>query len=132
MSVAYIGTSALVAIQFNEYGSEILIQILAQYSEVVSSNLLEAELRSACARENHELSKSLLDLIDWVLPDRPLTDELIKVLNAGYLQGADLLHVATALYVASNADEVVSPPLISDKRMSQVNLDFVLSPTIKI
>ena len=118
MSVAYIDTSALVAIQFNEYGSEILIQILAQYSEVVSSNLLEAELRSACARENHELSKSLLDSIDWILPDRPLTDELIKVLNAGYLQGADLLHVATALYVASNADEVVFATL--DQRQKDV------------
>ena len=37
--------------------------------------------------------------IDWILPDRSLALELSTVLEAGYLRGADLWHVATALYV---------------------------------
>ena len=35
-----------------------------------------------------------------MLPDRPLTHECTKALTAGYLRGADLWHVACALYLA--------------------------------
>lgn len=42
----------------------------------------------------------------WILPDRPLTIEMVRGLEAGYLRGADLWHIATALYVAPQATEI--------------------------
>ena len=100
MSIAYIDTSALVAIEFNELDSVFLESKLREYETVISSNLLEAEYRSACARRNRIISRTLLRKVDWVLPQRSLTTELETVLNVGYLRGADLYHVATALNFA--------------------------------
>ena len=44
--------------------------------------------------------RELLDRIGWILTNRPLSDEIKTALGAGYLRGADLWHVATALYAA--------------------------------
>ena len=73
---------------------------LATFPLVVSSNLLEAEMRSAMAREGNEFDASLLERIQWVMPTRPLTQEIAATLRAGYLRGADLWHLASALYAA--------------------------------
>ena len=64
----------------------------------MSSNLLEAEYRSGCMRERRAPSNFRLNKISWVIPARPLTGELNSVLAAGYLRGADLWHVAVAIY----------------------------------
>ena len=106
MSVAYIDTSALVAVLFDERGGGELGNRLNTFSQVVSSNLLEAEIRSVLKREGHICSPDLLVGIKWVLPERPLRPEFETVLEAGYLRGADLWHVATALYLAENPSEV--------------------------
>ena len=106
MSVAYIDTSALVAVLFDERGGGELGNRLNTFSQVVSSNLLEAEIRSVLKREGHICSPDLLVGIKWVLPERPLRPEFETVLEAGYLRGADLWHVATALYLAENPIEV--------------------------
>ncbi|HET7712771.1 MAG TPA: hypothetical protein VFL80_12635, partial [Thermoanaerobaculia bacterium] len=37
--------------------------------------------------------------ISWVYPDRPLTSEITLVLDEGYVRGADLWHLAAALFV---------------------------------
>ncbi len=100
MSAAYVDTSALVAIAFDERGGASLAGRLAEPAHLLSSNLLEAELRAAFAREEISYTPSLVSGIEWVLPDRPLAPELATVLEAGYLKGADLWHVATALYLA--------------------------------
>ena len=42
---------------------------------VTSSNLLEAEYRSACWRESCTPSNLLLSAIDWIIPIRPLEAE---------------------------------------------------------
>ncbi len=63
----------------------------------LSSNLLEAEFRSALSREALPNAAQLLSWLDWVLPDRPLTGEFARVLASGYLKGADLWHLACAL-----------------------------------
>ena len=82
---------------------EDLMQIVQQWSgpdRRLASNLLEAELRSALAREGVEdRAEDLLSLVRWVLPNRPLSGEFDRVLSAGYLRGADLWHVATALFL---------------------------------
>ena len=70
----------------------------------LSSNLIEAELRAACAREETGFTAGFVFSIEWVLPNRPLTSELATVLEAGYLKGADLWHVATACYLAGEIE----------------------------
>lgn len=67
---------------------------------MVSSNLLEAEVRAALAREGTEPQPNPVSGVTWVLPDRPLGPEIALVLAAGYLRGADLWHVACALYAS--------------------------------
>ncbi|MCY3547561.1 MAG: PIN domain-containing protein [Gemmatimonadetes bacterium] len=100
MSVAYVDTSVMVAIAFGEDGADALADRLNGFSRVISSNLLEAELRAACSHEGCLVPTDLLDRIGWILTNRPLSDEIKAALGAGYLRGADLWHVATALYAA--------------------------------
>lgn len=100
MSAAYVDTSALVAVAFGERGAAALASRLGTFPRLLSSNLLEAEIRAACSRERVVVSERLLANLEWVLPDRPLGQEITAVLAAGYLRGADLWHVAAALYVA--------------------------------
>lgn len=106
MSFAYVDTSTLVAIAFEEPGGYQAGARLGDFSRLLSSNLLEAELRAAFARERQEFDAQVLSRIEWILPDRPLAIELARALQAGYLRGADLWHVATALYVSPTAEEI--------------------------
>ena len=99
MSAAYVDTSVLVAIAFEERDGADMGSRLGAFSRLLSSNLLEAELRAACAREEIDFSDRLVASLSWVFPDRSLAPELGAVLVAGYLRGADLWHVASALYV---------------------------------
>ena len=100
MSIAYVDTSVLTAIAFDEPGSAAHAQRLDEFARLISSNLLEAELRAAFARENLLFQESAIAGIEWILPDRALAPEFATVLETGYLRGADLWHVATALYVS--------------------------------
>ena len=95
---AYVDTSALLSVAFDEPAAEAVAQRLAEFASLVSSNLLEAELRSALAREGDAFAPRLLSRIEWVLPYRPLHDEIAAVLQVGYLRGADLWHMACAIY----------------------------------
>lgn len=99
-SVAYVDTSALAAIAFDEQTAPSVATRLAGFSFLVSSNLLEAELRAAYTREAREFNHTLLFRIGWIFPDRPISAEIAVALRIGYLRGADLWHVATALYAA--------------------------------
>ena len=100
MSVAYVDSSVLVALAVGEPTRPMLERRMEEFSTLLSSNLLEAELRSSLSRERRTLDRALLAGIEWVLPDRPLTPEFVAVLAAGYLRGADLWHVASALFIA--------------------------------
>ena len=100
MKVAYVDTSCLVAVTFGESGGVALTRRLRSFDELVSANLLEAELRATFVRERIPANSTFPFSISWILPDRPLTDEIARVLNAGYLRGADCWHLATALYLA--------------------------------
>ena len=116
MSIAYVDTSALVAIAFKEPGGSQAGERLEGFSRLLSSNLLEAELRAAFARERQEFDAEVLSSIEWILPDRPLAIELARALQAGYLRGADLWHIATALYIAPRAEEIGFITLDSPQR----------------
>lgn len=99
MSVAYVDTSCLIAIAFAERGGAGLKQKLAEFDELVSSNFLEAELRSAFTRERVQVPDDLLSSLTWIIPDRTLSQEVARVLETGYVHGADCWHLATALYL---------------------------------
>jgi hypothetical protein len=105
MRAAYVDTSCLAAVAFAEAGSARLVRSLKTYDVLLSSNLLEAELRAAVRRENAALDPSaLLSPISWIYPDRPLTKEFTTVLGMGYVRGADLWHLAAALFVDPNRE----------------------------
>ena len=118
MSVAYIDASAIVALAFGEDSATSLAQTLADHSRLVSSNLLEAELRAACQREGQPVPAHLLDRISWIHTDRPLSRQMEAALAVGHLRGADLWHVATALYAAPEADTISF--LTLDRRQEKV------------
>jgi len=118
MTVAYVDNSALIAVAFDESVGMDMANRLMKIPHLLSSNLLEAELRSAFSREGVDLPQSLLSGLNWVFPDRPLESEITAILRVGYLRGADLWHVASALYVAREPEEVCFVTL--DKRQHSV------------
>ena len=105
MRAAYVDSSCLVAVAFAEAGSARIVRSLESYDVLLSSNLLEAELRSAVRRENVAADPGdLISAISWVYPDRPLTSEITRVLETGYVRGADLRHLAVALFVDAQTE----------------------------
>jgi hypothetical protein len=85
----------------DEPGARNLAGRLRRFERLFSSNLLEAELRSALIREGVDGQiEDLLSWLTWVYPDRSLTPEYARITAAGYLRGADLWHLANALFLA--------------------------------
>ncbi len=124
MTVAYVDTSCLVAIAFGERGARPLARRLEEYDQIVSSNLLEAELLSALTREEAADGGDLLTGVSWILPDRRLTAEFQQVLSVRYVRGADLWHLATALYLAESPADVDFLTLDSAQREAAAALGF--------
>lgn len=96
----------MVSIAFGEPGSTTLEKKLASFDQFSSSGLLEAELMSAMTRERMPMPPQLLARVRWVMPGRPLQDEISRVLNAGYVRGADCWHLATALFLAPDPSNI--------------------------
>lgn len=97
---AYIDSSCLVAIAFGEPGSSRLATRIRSFTTIAAHALLEAEVRSACTREDVPVPKAELDTIAWVEPGRTLSPEIDRVLSHGYLRGADCWHLAIALFLS--------------------------------
>lgn len=113
MKLAYIDTSYLIAIVFGERASSSLRKKLLKFDRLLSSNLLEAEFLSTLRRESVDIKivQETLEPISWIYPNQTLTNEFNKILKIDYLRGADLWHLACALYIGS------------PKRMSFLTLD---------
>lgn len=77
---------------------------LTNYDVLLASSLLEAELMATCVRERVETPA--MPSLSWITPSRRLTAELDRVLESGYVRGADAWHLATALYVAPDPAEL--------------------------
>jgi predicted nucleic acid-binding protein len=123
MSVVYLDTSALVALAFGERGAKGIASRLDSADAVHSSNLLEAEFRAALARESVD-DAALLQRIDWVIPDRPLSPEIGCALDVGYLRGADLWHVACALFLEPHPRELEFVTLDKQQKAAARELGF--------
>ena len=119
MRLAYIDTSCLVAIAFGETGATKVAGRLERMDRLFASNLLEAELRSALAREKLSADPAgLLSSITWVYPNRPLSGEFERVMVEGYVNGADLWHLACALFLAPEPKDLAFVTL--DKRQEEL------------
>ena len=101
MRLAYVDSSCLVAIALDEAGAGRVAARLRRSGRLFASNLLEAELRAALVREGvDDRGESLLSGITWIYPNRPLTPEFDRIFAVGYVKGADLWHLAHALFLA--------------------------------
>ncbi|MCA1789259.1 MAG: type II toxin-antitoxin system VapC family toxin [Thioalkalivibrio sp.] len=128
MKRAFVDTSALVAIALGEPHQADLRRVMDDVPDLFAAPLMEAEFRSVLAREGVEDGLRLLDVFRWVLPDRPLSEELGRVFAAGYQRGADAWHLATALFLAEHPGDL---PLVSlDERQRGVaaKLGFPIIP----
>ena len=119
MRLAYIDTSCLVAIAFGEAGATKVASRIERMDRLFASNLLEAELRSALAREGLSVDPAeLLSGITWVYPNRPLSGEFERVTVEGHVKGADLWHLACALFLAPAPKDLAF--LTLDKRQAEL------------
>ncbi len=124
MEDAYVDASAILSIAFQESGHETVEQKLRGFSRLWSSNFLEAELRAAYARNNLIFEPRFIEGIEWIVPSRPLSQEIAAALEIGYLRGADLWHVAAALYQAEDPREVTFVTMDNRQRTVAAALGF--------
>lgn len=106
MTAIYVDSSVVAAIAFRQSGHAELSTRLRASPLIWSAPLLEAEVRSAARREGMPVDEGWFDAIAWANPDRPLRTEIIRVLEFGYLRGADCWHLATALYLAQDPEQL--------------------------
>jgi hypothetical protein len=98
---------------------------LRRFDRLFSSNLLEAEFRSALIQEGiTDSGADLLSIVTWVYPNRPLTREIDRASEPGYLRGADLWHLANALFLAPAAKELSFLTLDQRQREVAASLGF--------
>ncbi len=125
VKATYVDTSCIVAIAFGEVGSKRLAKRLAGYEAVFASGLLEAELKATLRREG--VASNPLDFLpglNWVYPARALTAEIDRVLEAGYVRGADVWHLACALYLAPGGAGLRFETLDARQRAVAVRIGF--------
>ena len=116
---AYVDTSCVVAVALREPSIATVSRQLRRAERLFAANILEAEFRAAMFRENiTEDVDDYLGEFSWVMPDRPLSLEISKVLEHGYLRGADLWHLACALYLAEDPSSLYF--LTLDRQQSKV------------
>ena len=75
-------------------------------------------------RENVTGGRELLEGVSWILPDRRLTAEIERVLAARLVRGADLWHLASALYLAESPGDVDFLTLDAAQRDAAATLGF--------
>ncbi|MDZ4673068.1 MAG: PIN domain-containing protein [Gemmatimonadota bacterium] len=102
----FIDTSILLGIALGEPSGPRWADRLRACPVVSASCLLEAEFHSACRRSEIPVNQVLLDDLDWISPSRPLSAEIARVQEAGYVRGADCWHLATALYLAQDPEQL--------------------------
>lgn len=124
MSTGYVDSSVLVAIALGEPGREPVTRRLGDFARLYSSNLLEAELRSALAREGVPYSAQHVTQIRWIWTDRSLGRELEAILKIGSLKGADLWHLAVALSFTPDPHEMAFITLDARQRAVAAELGF--------
>jgi predicted nucleic acid-binding protein len=108
MDAIYVDSSVVIAFLLGDTGASTLKRVRARAVPLLSSSLLQAEVYSALRREGIEsvLADTALRLLTWILPDRLLTGELQRVFAVSALRGADAWHLACALRVAPEPEQL--------------------------
>ena len=128
MSDAYVDSSFLLAIAFGETNATRLAERLGRFDNIYASNLVEAEVLSALTREGISLPDTdAFDSVNWTFPDRPLTEEFGRILEVGYLRGADLWHLACALYLSPDPPDLAFLTLDARQKRIAAKLGFDVS-----
>ncbi len=115
---AFVDTSWLAAIALGQQGHERLEAVREGFERTFAASLLEAELWSACQREGVAVEARHTDAIAFVRPTRSLVPEIERILDTGDLRGADLWHVACALFLSPDPTQLAF--LTLDRRQAQV------------
>lgn len=119
------------ALLFDEPHASALARKLASLDELISSALFVAELFAALSRESRPLADAepWLDAVSLVFPGQSLAPECKQVLEAGYLRGADLWHLATAVFLAGRErDQLLFVSLDERQRRQAKQLGFRVWP----
>jgi predicted nucleic acid-binding protein len=120
---AYVDASCLVALVLNEPNAAQVRDRLAAFETLLAHPLVEAEVRSAAAREKLALDLEELDNLTW-MPVARVGTELARVLAAGYLRGADAFHLACALYASPVPSDLTFLTLDTKQRAVAKSLGF--------
>jgi len=94
------------------------------FDTLVAANLVEAEVRSALSREGVRPDRNPVAGLRWILPDRPLSAEIATVTAEGHVRGADLWHLACALFVTDTPGELTFLTLDERQRTVAKALGF--------
>ena len=124
-SAAVVDTSCLVAVAFGEPAAPRTRARLGRFDRLFASALVEAELLAAFRRE--AVAADIADFtrgLALVSPDRPLSAELRRTADAGSLRGADMWHVACALFLSPDPGELTFLTLDDDQRAVARRLGF--------
>lgn len=98
---AYVDTTALVPIANEEQPvAGVILQRLERFQLLLSANLIEAELRAMLEADGRAFDRALLRGMNWIMPNRPLADEMATVAAVANLPAARLWHLAVALFFA--------------------------------
>lgn len=128
-AAAYIDSSYVLAIALRERGFGEHLRRLVEFEELYAANLLEAEVFAALKREGLALDRvTAFPALTWVYPDRALSDEIRQVLQHGYLRGADLWHLACALYLSPDSQDLSFLTLDTRQKRIATKLGFSVSP----
>ena len=101
LAIAYLDPTALIPIVFGEEPVGATTQErLNLFPVLVSSNLLEAELRGRFEREGQLFDLDWLSGIEWVQPRGSLGSEMDRIQEFASLSPIRMWHLANAVYFA--------------------------------
>ena len=124
-SVAYVDASALVPLALNEQPvGDAVVRRLQRHTILLSSNLLEAELRVAFRHEQKDFDPAVLSNIEWVMPDRPLGAEMADTLAAANLGADRLWHLSNAIYIRQRLGGLPMAFITLDEQQETVAVEF--------
>ena len=124
-SVAYVDSSALVPLVLEERSAgDAVTRRLQRHRMLLSSNLLEAELRVAFQQAQQDFDPTLLSNIIWVMPDRALDAEMAGILTAANLRSAQLWHLANAVYIHQQLGELPMAFITLDEQQETVAIEL--------
>ncbi len=128
MQVCYVDASVIVAMFLGERVPRTIKASLDSADEVLSSNLLEAEVFATAKREKIDLveARPFVAPISLFTPDRKLASELERVFAVGYCRGADAYHLACALYIAPQPEDLVFLTLDAKQQVLAKRIGFTV------